>query len=173
MSQSETTFPRWLPLLGGLLGSTACGLLLYAFSVFIKPLMKEFGWTVPEVALAFAIICLIFGLVTFPAGRFSDKVGPRNVVLFGGILMAFGFFMVSTIKPPTPEELAAGAPAKNSSINCTYTSVLSPDLVGVAFTCHRLPPRRNGGRIAARLPLASPLWASAWAPLLWPRWQRA
>lgn len=111
MSQTQTTFPRWIPLLGGLLGSTTCGLLLYAFSVFIKPLMKEFGWTVPEVALAYALICLIFGLLTFPAGRISDKIGPQKVVLFGGLFMAFGFFMVSTITPPNPADLAAGLPA--------------------------------------------------------------
>jgi OFA family oxalate/formate antiporter-like MFS transporter len=110
---------------------------LYAFSVFIKPLMKEFGWTVPEVALAFAIICLIFGLVTFPAGRFSDKVGPRNVVLFGGILMAFGFFMVSTIKPPTPEELAAGATSKKQLYQLyLYFSVIA----GFGGGCVYLPP---------------------------------
>jgi OFA family oxalate/formate antiporter-like MFS transporter len=83
---------------------------LYAFSVFIKPLMKQFGWTVPEVAMAYALICLIFGLLTFPAGRISDKIGPRNVVLFGGLFMAFGFFMVSTIVPPDPALLAAKDP---------------------------------------------------------------
>jgi len=108
---SQTTFPRWIPLLGGLLGSTTCGLLLYAFSVFIKPLQAQFGWTVAEVALAYAIICLIFGLMTFPAGRLSDKFGPRNVVLIGGIIMAVGFFLVSTIDPPSKDIVAAGTAA--------------------------------------------------------------
>ncbi len=137
MSQTQTTFPRWIPLLGGLLGSTACGLLLYAFSVFIKPLMKEFGWTVPEVAMAFALICLIFGLITFPAGRFSDKVGPKIVVLVGGLLMAFGFFMVSTIKPPTPEELAAGVSTKKQLYQLyLYFSVIA----GFGGGCVYLPP---------------------------------
>ncbi len=88
---AEIAFPRWIPLLGGVLGSTTCGLLLYAWSVFIAPLNKAFGWTRAEIALAFAIACLIFGLVTFPAGRFSDKVGPRKVVLVGGIILAIGF----------------------------------------------------------------------------------
>lgn len=111
MSQTQTTFPRWIPLLGGLLGSTTCGLLLYAFSVFIKPLQAQFGWSVTDVTLAYAIICLVFGLLTFPAGRISDKFGPRNVVLFGGLFMAFGFFMVSTIVPPDPTALAAKDPA--------------------------------------------------------------
>ena len=111
MSQTQTTFPRWIPLLGGLLGSTTIGLLLYAFSVFIKPLQAQFGWSVTDVTLAYAIICLVFGLLTFPAGRISDKIGPRNVVLFGGLFMAFGFFMVSTIVPPDPTALAAKDPA--------------------------------------------------------------
>lgn len=90
--------PRWVPLLGGVLGSTTCGLLLYAFSVFIKPLRGEFGWTATEVQLAYAIAVLIFGLMTFPAGKLSDRFGPRPVVVIGGAILGIGFFMVSTIK---------------------------------------------------------------------------
>ncbi|MCE5243519.1 MAG: OFA family MFS transporter [Syntrophobacteraceae bacterium] len=91
------TLPRWVPLVGGVLGSTCCGLLLYAFSVFIRPLRAQFGWSASEVALAYAIACLVFGLMTFPAGRLSDKYGPRKVVLVGSIILAVGFFLVSTI----------------------------------------------------------------------------
>lgn len=115
MSETKKVFPRWLPLLGGLLGSTTCGLLLYAFSVFIRPLQAQFGWSVPDVAMAYAIICLIFGLMTFPAGRLSDRFGPRSVVLLGGIVMAFGFFMVSTIRPPDPAVIAAGGEAARAA----------------------------------------------------------
>ena len=85
--------PRWIPLLGGVLGSTTCGALLYAWSVFIKPLNAEFGWSRADIALAFAIACLIFGLMTYPAGRLSDKYGPRIVVLIGGIILCCGFVM--------------------------------------------------------------------------------
>lgn len=91
----QATIPRFVPLIGGILGSTTCGLLLYAWSVFIAPLNKEFGWSRAEIALAFAICCLVFGLVTIPAGRFSDKVGPRKVVLTGGIILAIGFILAS------------------------------------------------------------------------------
>ncbi len=142
MSQAETTFPRWIPLLGGLLGSTTCGLLLYAFSVFIRPLMKQFGWTVPEVAMAYALICLIFGLLTFPAGRISDKIGPRNVVLFGGLFMAFGFFMVSTITPPDPALLAAkDAGALAASKKALYMLYLYYGVIcGIGGAMVYLPP---------------------------------
>lgn len=92
--------PRWVPLVGGLLGSTTCGLLLYAFSVFIKPLRAQFGWTAAEVQLAYAIAVLVFGLMTFPAGKLSDRFGPRPVVVIGGAIVGIGFFLTSTIKTP-------------------------------------------------------------------------
>ena len=142
MSQNETTFPRWIPLLGGLLGSTTCGLLLYAFSVFIRPLQKQFGWTVPEVALAYALICLIFGLVTFPAGRLSDKLGPKIVVLVGGLVMAFGFFMVSTITPPDPAVVTAGGDALTAANRTPlYLLYLYYGVIcGLGGGCVYLPP---------------------------------
>lgn len=92
--------PRWVPLLGGFLGSTTCGLLLYAFSVFIKPLRTQFGWSAAEVIMAYAIVLLVFGLMTFPAGKLSDKFGPRIVVIIGGVILGIGFFLTSTIKTP-------------------------------------------------------------------------
>lgn len=142
MSQTQTTFPRWIPLLGGLLGSTTCGLLLYAFSVFIKPLQTQFGWSVPDVAMAYALICLVFGLMTFPAGRLSDKYGPRNVVLIGGLIMAFGFFMVSTITPPDPKVIAAGGDAaKEAGRIQLYLLYLYYGLIaGFGGGCVYLPP---------------------------------
>ena len=89
----DTAMPRWIPLVGGVLGSTTCGALLYAWSVFIKPLNAEFGWNRADIALAFAIACLIFGLMTYPAGRLSDKYSPRIVVLIGGIILCIGFVL--------------------------------------------------------------------------------
>ena len=85
--------PRWIPLLGGILGSTMCGLLLYAWSVFIKPLTAEFGWSRAEIAMAFSICALVFGLTTFVAGKMSDKYGPRIVVIIGSVILAIGFVL--------------------------------------------------------------------------------
>ncbi len=99
----EKTFPRWIPLVGGVLGSTTCGALLYAWSVFIKPLNAEFGWSRADIALAFAIACLVFGLTTYPAGRLSDKYGPKIVVLTGGIILGIGFVLSGFIQ--TKEQL--------------------------------------------------------------------
>jgi len=94
----KATQPRWIPLLCGLISSTTCGMLLYAWSVFIKPLNAEFGWGRAEIAMAFAICCLVFGLVTIPAGRISDKIGPSKVVIAGGIILAIGFVLSGFIQ---------------------------------------------------------------------------
>lgn len=149
---TPSTFPRWIPLLGGLLGSTICGLLLYAFSVFIKPLMEQFGWTVPEVSLAYAIICLFFGLLSFPAGLISDRIGPRKVVLFGGMVMTFGFYMVSTITPPDLAALAAGdGAAQAASKKALYLLYLYYGVIsGIGGAMVYLPPHCNGPQMVAR-----------------------
>lgn len=138
----QTTFPRWIPLLGGLLGSTTCGLLLYAFSVFVKPLERQFGWSSADVLLAYAIICLVFGLMTFPAGRLADKYGPRNIVLLGGVIMSLGFFLVSTITPPDPAVIAAGGDAaKAAGQTQLYLLYLYYGVIaGFGGGCVYLPP---------------------------------
>lgn len=88
---SVKVMPRWIPLLGGVLGSTTCGLLLYAWSVFIQPLSAEFGWSRAEISMAFSICALMFGLATFISGRMSDRFGPRIVVIIGSIILGTGF----------------------------------------------------------------------------------
>jgi OFA family oxalate/formate antiporter-like MFS transporter len=92
--------------------------------------------------MAYALICLIFGIVTFPAGRLSDKVGPRNVVLIGGIVMALGFFMVSTITPPDAAVVAAGGDAlKAANRTPLYLLYLYYGVVcGLGGGCVYLPP---------------------------------
>ncbi|OGP63116.1 MAG: MFS transporter [Deltaproteobacteria bacterium RBG_13_47_9] len=85
--------PRWLPLLGAIVTSTACGLLLYAWSVLIKPLQMSFGWSQAEIAMAYSLCCLVFGLVSYPAGKLSDLYGARIVVFLGGLVLSVGFIM--------------------------------------------------------------------------------
>jgi OFA family oxalate/formate antiporter-like MFS transporter len=75
------------------MSSTACGLLLYAWSVFIKPLSATFGWSRAEISLAYSICILIFASVSYPAGRLSDRFGARFIVFLGGVILGCGFFL--------------------------------------------------------------------------------
>ena len=95
---STTTYPRWIPLVLGFIINAAVGMTTYSWSLFIKPLNAEFGWSRAEIALAFAICCLVFGVLSFPAGKLSDKYGPKRVVAVGGILLGVGFVLTGFIQ---------------------------------------------------------------------------
>src|SRR5271157_3427840 len=66
---------------------------LYAWSVFVAPLEKEFKWTRAETSNVFTIAVVVFALTFVVAGRLQDKYGPFWVSLTGGVLVSLGFFL--------------------------------------------------------------------------------
>jgi OFA family oxalate/formate antiporter-like MFS transporter len=66
---------------------------LYAWSIFVAPLEKEFGWKRAETSNVFTIAVVVFALTFILAGRLQDKFGPFRVSLIGGVLVSLGFFL--------------------------------------------------------------------------------
>jgi OFA family oxalate/formate antiporter-like MFS transporter len=66
---------------------------LYAWSVFVAPLEKEFGWKRAETSNIFTIAVVTFALTFIVAGRIYDKIGPVVCSVIGGILVSLGFFL--------------------------------------------------------------------------------
>ena len=91
-SQSGTGISRWWRVVGGLSMNLALGS-LYAWSVFIAPLEKEFGWKRVDTAMVFTIAVVVFAITFVIAGRLQDKLGPFKISLIGGILVSLGFFL--------------------------------------------------------------------------------
>jgi MFS family permease len=56
-------------------------LFVYTFSVFVKPLAANFGWTREAISGGFAIAAMTLGAVSPPLGRLIDRVGPRHIIL--------------------------------------------------------------------------------------------
>ncbi len=83
---------RWWRVVGGLSMNLALGS-LYAWSVFIGPLEKEFGWKRADTSTVFTIAVVVFALTFIVAGRLQDKLGPFPISLTGGILVSLGFFL--------------------------------------------------------------------------------
>src|SRR5271165_7151621 len=83
---------RWWRVIGGLLMNIALGT-LYAWSVFVAPLEKEFGWKRSETSNVFTIAVVVFALTFIVAGRLQDKFGPFWVSLTGGVLVSLGFYL--------------------------------------------------------------------------------
>jgi MFS transporter, OFA family, oxalate/formate antiporter len=85
---------RWWRVVGGLLMNIALGT-LYAWSIFVAPLEKEFGWKRAQTSAVFGIAVVVFALSFIVAGRLQDKFGPFWISLTGGILVSLGFFLCS------------------------------------------------------------------------------
>src|SRR5207302_3005532 len=85
---------RWRVVIGGISMNLALGS-LYAWSVFVLPLEKEFGWTRAQTSWVFTIAIVTFALTFILAGRIQDKLGPRPCALAGALLVSLGFFLAS------------------------------------------------------------------------------
>src|ERR1039458_952853 len=83
---------RWWRVVGGMSMNLALGT-LYAWSVFVAPLEKEFGWKRSDTSSVFTWAVVVFALTFIVAGRLQDKFGPFWVSLVGGILVSLGFFL--------------------------------------------------------------------------------
>jgi OFA family oxalate/formate antiporter-like MFS transporter len=66
---------------------------LYAWSVFVAPLEKEFSWKRADTSQVFTWAVVVFALSFIVAGRLQDKLGPFRISLFGGVLVSLGFFL--------------------------------------------------------------------------------
>ena len=69
----------------------------YAFGVFFKPVLNEFGWTKAMTSGAFSLASIMNGLLTVAAGRLTDKFGPRMVMTVCGLFLGLGFMLMSQI----------------------------------------------------------------------------
>jgi len=68
---------------------------VYAWSVFVKPLMASEGWSQIQVTLTFNMAMACLGIGTVIGGWWQDKVGPRIVTTFAGFIYGLGFVVAA------------------------------------------------------------------------------
>jgi OFA family oxalate/formate antiporter-like MFS transporter len=90
---------------GWIITSAALGInlllgLLYAWSVFKKALVTEWGWNDVTASLPFTVSAAIFAFMMIFAGRAQDKYGPRIIALLGGVLFGLGLLASGLAKTP-------------------------------------------------------------------------
>jgi len=91
---AEGQINRWWRVVGGMCMNLALGS-LYAWSVFVAPLEKEFGWKRADTSMIFTIAVFVFAIAFILAGRLQDKKGPFWISVIGGVLTSVGCFMSS------------------------------------------------------------------------------
>ncbi|HET6900808.1 MAG TPA: MFS transporter, partial [Vicinamibacteria bacterium] len=61
------------------------GIVYYTFSVFIRPMEMELGWSRAQVSGAFSLALLVGGIAAVPVGHWLDAHGPRALMTAGSM----------------------------------------------------------------------------------------
>lgn len=69
----------------------------FAFGVFFKPVLTEFGWTRAMLSGAYSLSMLMRGLLGIVMGGLTDRFGPRMVLTLCGFLAGIGYLLMSQI----------------------------------------------------------------------------
>jgi MFS family permease len=69
----------------------------YAFGLFFTALTEEFGWSRASLSGVFSLYAAAYALLSLPAGRLTDRWGPRRVVALGGGLLGLGLALSGTV----------------------------------------------------------------------------
>jgi MFS family permease len=79
---------------GALMGCVAIGS-VFSLAVFLQPMSEATGWSRTGVSSAMTIVFLTMGFASFGWGALTDRLGPRIVVLSGGVLLGLGLWLAS------------------------------------------------------------------------------
>ncbi|MBP8979790.1 MAG: OFA family MFS transporter [Syntrophobacterales bacterium] len=92
MSNENLMTKRWLIAVAGVVIQLLLGT-VYAWSVFVKPIMAAQGWSQAEVAVVFMIIIGTIGVSAAFGGMLVDKKGPKFAATTGVILYGIGVLL--------------------------------------------------------------------------------
>ena len=83
VGESDPSYYGWRVVMAASLGAMVGfgSLFVYSFSVFVKPLAAEFGWSREAISRGFAIAALTVAFASPALGRWLDRYGPRRIVL--------------------------------------------------------------------------------------------
>ncbi|MCC7425327.1 MAG: MFS transporter [Alphaproteobacteria bacterium] len=89
-ASGRTARPGWFLLAGAVLTYTFASAVMHAYAVFLLSFLEEFGWSRADTSIAYAVSQLVGGLSSWPVGVLVDRLGPRRLLIAGGLLMAAG-----------------------------------------------------------------------------------
>lgn len=81
VDEGSLRYPGWRVAVASGLGVFLVSILAYAFSVLLKPLEAEFGWSRQAISSAYAVMAVTSALAAPLVGRWLDRFGPRRVMV--------------------------------------------------------------------------------------------
>lgn len=117
------TYNRWFYVAIGIVLFLFLGL-LYAWSLFIAPLEKDFGWTRAQTSLIFTISIIFFCLGGIAGGFITGRKSPGFTILISAILLLCGFAASSQINSLIGIYITYGV-ISGFGIGLSYNAVIS------------------------------------------------
>lgn len=82
--------------------------LYFTFSVFLVPLVAEFGWSRGLTAGALSLSTMLQGLLSPIAGILVDRFGPRRIILSGAVVLSAASILTATTRTASELYLYTG-----------------------------------------------------------------
>ena len=82
--------------------------ILYAWSVFKKSLVIDYGWSNADATLPYTVAIVVFAAALLVAGILQDKMGPRKVLILGTSLVGLGMMLSGLVASPLALVLTFG-----------------------------------------------------------------
>lgn len=69
---------------------------MHSYTVFLVAFIEAFGWSRGEASIAYSVSQMVSGVTSPLVGVLVDRLGPRRLVLIGGVLLAAGLLATSS-----------------------------------------------------------------------------
>jgi MFS family permease len=99
--------------------------LMHSYPVFFVAFLAQFGWTRAETSVAYSVSQLLTGAVSPAIGVMVDRLGPRRLVLLGGVLLTVGLALSAEVSALWHLVALYGV-VKTVGANCLGLVVLTP-----------------------------------------------
>jgi len=97
----DRTYYGWRVVLAACLGVMVGfgSLFVYTFSVFMKPLGAEFGWSREAISRGFGFAAIMVAICSPTIGQWLDRYGPRRIILPCMTVFACGIASLALLRP--------------------------------------------------------------------------
>ncbi|HLI11471.1 MAG TPA: oxalate/formate MFS antiporter [Alphaproteobacteria bacterium] len=95
VSGSRPSANRWVQLILGIVCMASVANLQYGWTLFVLPIQHQWGWSKAEIQVAFSIFILLETWLVPFEGAIVDRIGPRWMVLAGGVCTFLAWFIDS------------------------------------------------------------------------------
>jgi MFS transporter, OFA family, oxalate/formate antiporter len=86
---------RWIQLILGIICMASVANLQYGWTLFVLPIQHQWGWTKAEIQVAFTIFILLETWLVPFEGAIVDRIGPRWMIMAGGVATFLAWFIDS------------------------------------------------------------------------------